>query len=98
MASAKVIDIDNEPQLMRLVDEIRKSHSPVRLRSDGEEVAVVIPLNENSDSSEVRKLETPDDLAEFLSIAGGWSDMDTDSLVEEIYRQRLVSTRSPFEL
>ena len=34
----------------------------------------------------------------FLSSAGGWSDVDTDKLVEEIYESRRLSARLPVEL
>jgi hypothetical protein len=39
-----------------------------------------------------RSIQSAEDLAEFLSLAGGWADVDTDSLVDDLYRQRLVST------
>lgn len=38
------------------------------------------------------------DLEAFRSAAGGWSDIDTDKLIENIYESRRISTRPPVEL
>ena len=40
-------------------------------------------------------IQTPDHEREqaFLRAAGAWADVDTDTLLEEIYTQRLHSTR-----
>jgi hypothetical protein len=94
----KVIDIDDEPSLLRFVAAIREGHEPVRLRRAGEDLAVVTPVYAGWADPAPRPILTPEDLAEFLRIAGGWADTDTDALVEDLYRQRLVSTRPPIDL
>ncbi|MEA2583783.1 MAG: hypothetical protein QOF33_1868 [Thermomicrobiales bacterium] len=94
----KIIDIDDEPQLLRLVNAIREGHEPVRLQRAGEDLAVVTPVYGSPEVSRPRPIQTPEDLAEFLSIAGEWAGTDTEVLVEDIYRQRRISTRSPVDL
>jgi hypothetical protein len=98
MSIRKVIEIDDEPQLLRILTAIRDGREPVRLRRAGEDLAIVTPVYANLDSSGPRRIQTSDELAAFLSTAGGWADADTDALVEDMYRQRLVSTRSPVDL
>ena len=97
MAIPTVIDIDDDPALVRLVSAIREGHGPVRLRRAGEDLAVVTPVFARSQGAAPRPIRTPEELAAFLSIAGGWADTDTDALVDELYRQRLVSTREPVD-
>lgn len=41
---------------------------------------------------------TPEDIGAFRSAAGGWADIDTDKLIEDIYESRRISTRPPIEL
>lgn len=94
----KTIDIDNEPELVRLVSTLRDEQTAVHLRLDGEDVAIVTPVATGAHDQPVRRIETGEDLAEFLSFAGGWADVDTDKLIDEIYQQRLVTIRPTIEL
>lgn len=40
----KTIDISNQPEIMRLVEEVRATHEPRLLRRDSEDVAVLTPV------------------------------------------------------
>jgi hypothetical protein len=98
VAIPKVIDIDDGPLLPRSITAIREGHEPMRLRRAGEDLAVVTPVYANSQYTALLPIKTAEDLAVFLSLAGGWADTDTDASVENLYRQRLVSTRPPIDL
>jgi hypothetical protein len=98
MVMPKTIDIDNEPELVRLISTLRNEWSSVHLRLDGKDVAIVTPVAMGSHDRPIRRIKTEEDLADFLSIAGGWADVDTDELIDEIYKQRLVKTRPPVDL
>jgi antitoxin (DNA-binding transcriptional repressor) of toxin-antitoxin stability system len=85
------IDITNMPDLLRIVEEVRAGQGAQVLRRDGEDVAMVVPLPRRRKSR--LKKPTAADLAAFRSAAGGWADLDTDTLIENIYRARREGTR-----
>jgi hypothetical protein len=93
----KPIDISDDPALLRLVDEVRAANGPRVLRRDGEDLAVVMPLPHPMKRRRGRTL-SKEDYDAFRSSAGGWKDIDTDKLVENIYESRRISTRPPVEL
>ena len=39
-----------------------------------------------------------EEIAAFLSSAGGWSDVDTDKLIDDIYHSRNISSRPQVSL
>ncbi len=92
----KSIDISDVPDILRLAEEVRRVGEPRVLRRDGEDLAMVVPLPRAKKSR--FKKPTEADLKAFRSAAGGWSDIDTDKLIENIYESRRISTRPPVEL
>jgi len=92
----KAIDISDVPDILRLAEEVRRAGEPRVLRRDGEDLAMVVPLPRAKKSR--FKKPTEADLEAFRSAAGGWSDIDTDKLIENIYESRRISTRPPVEL
>ncbi len=45
-----------------------------------------------------KETESKDIEARFLKTAGGWKDIDADSLIKRIYERRRLITRKPVEL
>ena len=86
-----VVDISDEPEIRRLAEEVRRAGEPRVLRRDGEDVAVVIPIHPPKSRRGEHSL-TEEDLAAFRSAAGGWKDLDTDKLIENIYESRRISS------
>jgi hypothetical protein len=88
---AEPIDVSDASELLELAEEVHRSRTPRILRHDGEDLAMVVPLA-RSRTSPLKK-PTAADLEAFRSAAGGWSDIDTDTLIENIYRARREGTR-----
>jgi hypothetical protein len=88
------IDIREVPELARLVDEVRASGKPRRLVAGEEEVALLVPARP---TTRRRTAVSPADDAAFLASAGSWQDMDTDTLLTDIYESRR-SSRPPVDL
>jgi hypothetical protein len=87
----KSIDISDIPEILHLAEEVRRAGEPRVLQRDGEDLAMVVPLS-GSTSSPFKKPTTAD-LTAFRAAAGGWADLDTDTLIDDIYRAREEGTR-----
>lgn len=92
----KSIDISDVPEILRLAEEVRRAGEPRVLQKDGEDLAMVVPLRRPRKRR--MKKPTPEDIEAFRSAAGGWADIDTDKLIENIYESRRISTRPPVKL
>jgi hypothetical protein len=86
----KVIDIEDGPELLRLIEEMRESREERVLRHNGEEVAVIRPVVRPTRRRRIRAI-TQEDIDELRSAAGSWKDVDTDRLLEDIYADRDMS-------
>jgi hypothetical protein len=93
VAERRVIDIDESPDLIRLVDDLDASHAETVLRRNGKEIAYVAPLP--APNRHRHRRTDPDKLKEALrATAGGWSGLvDADKLIEEIYAARDLPER-----
>ena len=91
------IDISDMPELARIADEVRRTKRPCVLRRGDEEVAVVTPPRRRRRSLKDWR-PTEEELKAFRSAAGGWKDMDTDTLVANIYADRRVADRPRVDL
>ena len=96
----KRIDVTNLPDLVRLAEEVRASQEPRMLTRDHEALAILMPAGAPVKRGRRRlpKGKTKADYEAFRSAAGGWKDVDTDKLLEDIYRDRDITTRPPIEL
>jgi hypothetical protein len=92
------IDISNTPDLLRLVEEVAESGTPRILRRADEDVAVLLPVKKPASRRRTGRKKTKEDYEAFRSSAGGWADVDTDKLIEDIYESRNISTRPPVDL
>jgi len=87
----KSIDISDVPDILRLAEEVRRAGEPRVLRRDGEDLAMVVPMPHPRKTR--LKKPTAEDYAAFRSAVGSWADIDTDKLIEDIYRARGEGTR-----
>src|SRR5947209_162663 len=92
------VDISHVPELVRLALEVRRSKEPRVLRKEGEDVAILMPPTASAGRRRKARHKAEADLAAFWSSFGGWKDVDTDTLIEDIYESRRISTRPPVEL
>jgi hypothetical protein len=96
-AELRDVDIGNNPSLLKLAEEVRRSGEGRALTRNGERVAVLLPL-EVVEEHKPRRKRTPEDIAAFRSSAGSWAHEDTDKLLEDIHESRRISTRPAPEL
>jgi hypothetical protein len=92
-AERRVIDVDESPDLIRLVDDIESCNGTTVLRRNGKERAVVTPMA--TPARRRQRRINPDKLREALqATAGGWQGLvDTDKLIEDIYAARDLPER-----
>lgn len=92
------IDISDIPELLRLVEELRKGDEPRVLRRDSEDLAILTPVKGLS-KRRAKRAKNKTAYEAFLSSAGSWKGIvDTDKLVADIYESRRRSSRPPVEL
>jgi hypothetical protein len=91
-AARKYFNIDDKPEIIDLAADVRDAHGPVVLRLAGVDVAYVGPISTRSEQ-ETDRNTLADTKAALMNLAGAWADMDTDTLVEEIYERRSNSSR-----
>ena len=89
------IDVSRIPDLLRIAEEVGRSGEARVLRSDDKDLAVVVPVRARARR---RKALGEADRQAFLSAAGGWSDVDTDSLLKDVYDSRRTGDRPPVDL
>jgi len=92
------LDISHTPELLHLIEELRKGDEPRVLRRDGEDLAILRPLK-TLPKRRAARVRTKADRDSFLSSAGSWAGIvDTDRLVADIYESRRRSSRPPVDL
>ena len=76
-------------------DRVTTNRETIVVEKDNGSAAVLKPApNRRRRSGTISEA----DWQAFLSSAGGWSDVDTDKLVEDIYESRNLSPRPQVEL
>jgi hypothetical protein len=94
-AERKVIDVDESPELIRLIDQISASEEGAVLRRNGQAVAAIRPLKGRRTR---RQRPTQEDIDAFKAAAGAWKDLvDGDQLIADIYADRDAEIREPVE-
>jgi hypothetical protein len=97
VSDRETVDISKSPDLLRLVEEVRRSNTPRVLRADNEDVAVLIPVAETKRPKR-KRVKTDADYRAFLDSAGSWADVDTEEFKRYIRERRDASSRPPVEL
>ena len=83
--TALPIDISNNPELVRIAEEVRTTKTPRVLKKDNETVAVLVP-------AEPTKKQQWEHIRETF---GSWNDVDADAMISNIYRAREEGSRPP---
>lgn len=92
------IDITNIPELVRIAEEVEATKTPRELRRKNKPVAIITPLRPVGRATKY-KAKTTADYEAFRAAAGSWKDVDTDTLLENIYEdRRRTNTRPPAKL
>jgi hypothetical protein len=97
----ETLDISNNPDLLRLAEEVRRRNSATVLRNGSEDVAVMMPVVSTGKRKATRspfRKKSAADMAAFFASFGGWKDVDTDRLKADIYESRNRSTSPRPEL
>ena len=85
----KPIDISHFPELIRLAEEVRTTGEPRVLRHASEDLAVLMPIARRAeDAAAGEEPRSKRQKAHLMSLAGAWSDVDADRMIEELYRAR----------
>src|SRR5260370_26079112 len=84
------LDIRNNEDLLRLAEEVKKSNTPRALKKKDKTVAVLVPLGE---AVNVGKKRHEADYKAMLATLGSWKELDTDTIIKNIYRARALGSR-----
>ena len=95
--AVQVVDVSDAPELLRLAEEVHRTHEPRILQRDGEALALLVPVGPTG-ARRPRKRRTSADEEAFRSAACSWRDVDTDRLIADLYDSRRRSIRPPVEL
>ena len=94
----RAIDIGSLPELMQIAEEVEATGEARVLRMDNRDVAVVIPISSSPRLHRPNRRLSEKARQAFISASGGWADVDTERLLEDIYRARQVDDRPPVDL
>lgn len=89
MSSTTAIDISTIPELARIVEEVTATKKPRELKRDNTIVAVLTPVET------ARTQEQQNAIEETLALAGAWSDLDFDDMLEQLDTIRHQSKPTP---
>lgn len=93
-----VIDVDDLPELARLVEELRVGGQPIVLRSGGAAVALVVTPDSVTTGGSRRPLTEAEHEA-FRRTAGGWEGIiDVDEFLNDVRESRRLPARPPVDL
>lgn len=94
------IDITNVPELLRLVDEVRRSDEPHVLRRDSEYLAILTPVKPpRRRTGKASAAEVARSKEGILKATGGWKAIvDADAFKTYIRERRRSSSRPPVRL
>jgi len=91
------IDITKIPELARIAEEVEATKKPRELVRDNKPVAVITPVLP-AGKAKKQRAKPKADYEAFKRAAGSWSDVDTDTLIKNIYEDRRRSNRPPVTL
>jgi hypothetical protein len=91
------IDISNNPELMRLAEEVARTKKPRELMRDRETVAILMPATAKAKPKK-KRVKTQADYEAFRAAAGSWKDMVVEKFKADIYESRRLGSRPPIKL
>ncbi len=86
------IDITSIPELVRIAEEVEATKTPRELRRENKPLALITPVA-GAKKARKQKAKTKKDYEAFKRAAGSWKDVDTDTLIKNIYEDRSRSNR-----
>jgi hypothetical protein len=92
----ETIEISEMPDVLRLVERVQKGRTARVLSRKDKPVAILRPIG--GERKRTKKAISKKNYDAFLDSAGSWKDVDTDTLVKDIYNSRKISSRPPVEL
>jgi hypothetical protein len=96
MSHPTPIDITNIPELVRIAEEVEATKKPRELKRENKIVAVIRPAKQ---SAPKKRGKSETNYEAFRAAFGSWSDVDTESLLKNIYAdRRQTNTRPPVKL
>ena len=84
------IAVGPETDLLRVLEEVHADKEPRVVEKEGEAIAAIISMEDFGEALGPSEEGT----RRALEAAGAWKDLDTDSMVEAIYRGRHESLPS----
>src|SRR5712692_8400979 len=84
------IDISHMPALVQLAEEVAATKTPRELRRDNKIVAVLTPVE-----TEGKQQQKQQAIEETLALAGSWSELDFDDMIQQLDRIRHESKPTP---
>jgi hypothetical protein len=85
--------VTTDGEVAAVVEAVRNDGAPRILERDGEDIAVVVSPDDFPGTGREPKSWRNRD--RILALAGSWKDLDTDKLIDDIYRWRHESPASP---
>jgi hypothetical protein len=86
------VDISNNPELVRLAEEVASTNAPRALVRNNKPLAVIMPVI----NTKKGRGKTQNEYAASLTAIGSWHDLDADALIAHIYATRTKGSRSSF--
>jgi hypothetical protein len=95
MSGEARVEITDDVDLLRVVEEVRRTKRPAILSRDHEPIAVISPVRKATRTGPPSEA----DLAATYSAAGGWKGLvDVAAFKRENRRQKRITGRPPVEL
>ena len=90
MSQPTPIDITNIPELVRIAEEVEATNKPRVLKRDNTPIAILKPVTKKHSSQAKRKA-----IKETLALAGAWSDLDFEEMLDALDHIRHDSKPTP---
>jgi hypothetical protein len=90
MSQPTPIDITNMPDLVRIAEEVEATRKPRVLKRDNTPIAILTPVTKKQSSQATSKA-----INETLALAGAWSDLDFEEMLNTLDHIRHDSQPTP---
>jgi hypothetical protein len=93
------MNIDDNPELLRLAEEVKETGESRVLRGHNEDLVLVTPIagKQKRKGRNTLPPKTKEQVEAFRSAAGAWKNVDTDAMKKYIYEGR-TSSKPPVDL
>ena len=83
------------PDLVRIAEEVEATKTPRKLMRDNKPVAVISPVEKATGKAQKGTSKSKADYEAFRAAFGSWRDVDTESLLSNIYADRRRTNTRP---